>query len=91
MDAIWKLGSKGVAQYAPLDRDMSVDVVVIGAGITGLTTAMALAEAGQHVMVLEALSVGAGVTGVLPEISMPPWRPGRRRFAASGVMRWPVR
>ncbi len=63
MDAIWKLGSRGVAQFAPLDRDMSVDVVVIGAGITGLTTAMALAEAGQHVMVLEALSVGAGVTG----------------------------
>lgn len=39
------------------------DVVVVGAGITGLTTALLLSRAGKHVVVLEARSVGAGTTG----------------------------
>jgi glycine/D-amino acid oxidase-like deaminating enzyme/nitrite reductase/ring-hydroxylating ferredoxin subunit len=40
-----------------------VDVAVIGAGITGLTTALLLAETGATVTVLEADRVAAGVTG----------------------------
>ncbi|RZQ60216.1 FAD-dependent oxidoreductase [Amycolatopsis suaedae] len=40
-----------------------VDVVVIGAGIAGLTTAYELATAGRTVAVLEAATVGAGVSG----------------------------
>ncbi|HEY0450063.1 FAD-dependent oxidoreductase [Actinophytocola sp.] len=39
------------------------DVVVIGAGIAGLTTAYLLAEAGRPVLVLEASTVGGGVSG----------------------------
>ncbi len=37
--------------------------VVVGAGITGLTTALLLAQAGRTVCVLEALTPGAGATG----------------------------
>ncbi|MFC7493935.1 MULTISPECIES: FAD-dependent oxidoreductase [unclassified Nocardioides] len=39
------------------------DVIVIGAGITGLTTAALLARAGRSVAVVEARYVGAGTTG----------------------------
>ncbi|MEJ1089556.1 FAD-dependent oxidoreductase [Microbacterium sp. Mu-80] len=39
------------------------DAVIVGAGLTGLTTALLLARAGRTVAVLEARSVGAVTTG----------------------------
>jgi glycine/D-amino acid oxidase-like deaminating enzyme/nitrite reductase/ring-hydroxylating ferredoxin subunit len=52
---------------APARRASSLpseaDVVVLGAGIAGLTTAHLLAEAGRSVLVLEANEVAAGVSG----------------------------
>jgi glycine/D-amino acid oxidase-like deaminating enzyme/nitrite reductase/ring-hydroxylating ferredoxin subunit len=51
------------ARYPPLDGDQTVDVAVLGGGITGLTTALLLAQRGARVAVLEADRVGGGVTG----------------------------
>jgi glycine/D-amino acid oxidase-like deaminating enzyme/nitrite reductase/ring-hydroxylating ferredoxin subunit len=48
---------------APLDRDVRVDVAVLGAGIVGLTTALLLERQGARVAVLEARRVGAGASG----------------------------
>ena len=47
----------------PLDRDIGADVVVVGAGIVGLTTALLLEREGMDVAVLEMRRVAAGATG----------------------------
>ena len=47
----------------PLDGDRRADVVVIGAGFTGLSTALHLAEQGTDVVVLEANEPGWGASG----------------------------
>lgn len=46
-----------------LDGDTSADVCVVGAGFTGLSTALHLAERGRSVVVLEANAVGWGASG----------------------------
>ncbi len=45
------------------DGPRSAEFIVVGAGITGLMTAVLLARAGRDVMVVEARSVGACATG----------------------------
>jgi len=47
----------------PFPGDQRCDVAVIGAGLTGLTTALLLARAGSRVVVLEGRRVGSGATG----------------------------
>lgn len=49
--------------YPALNDDKAADVVIIGAGITGLTTAYMLKRAGLTVCVLEKDSVGGGTSG----------------------------
>jgi glycine/D-amino acid oxidase-like deaminating enzyme len=48
---------------APLHGDTTADVVVIGAGFTGLAAALHLAEAGTDVLVLEGVEPGWGASG----------------------------
>src|ERR687894_2147570 len=51
------------AASPPLAGDVTVDVAVIGAGITGLSVAALLKRAGARVAVVEAGRVASGVTG----------------------------
>jgi len=52
-----------VTDYAPLRGAQHADVCVIGAGFTGISSALYLAERGYKVHVVEANKVGWGATG----------------------------
>src|SRR5512134_1491794 len=60
--SVW-LATTEPSTFPTLDGDLDVDVVVIGAGITGLTTAVLLQRDGARVAVVEARKVGGGTTG----------------------------
>jgi glycine/D-amino acid oxidase-like deaminating enzyme len=47
----------------PLSGDAACDVAIVGAGLLGLSTALALAGRGARVVVLEAAAIGAGASG----------------------------
>jgi glycine/D-amino acid oxidase-like deaminating enzyme/nitrite reductase/ring-hydroxylating ferredoxin subunit len=50
-------------EFSQPARDLTADVVVVGAGITGITTALLLAQAGVSVALVERRSVGGFDTG----------------------------
>jgi gamma-glutamylputrescine oxidase len=47
----------------PLDGDLTVDVAIIGGGITGVSAALHLAERGYNVALLEGEDIGWGASG----------------------------
>lgn len=60
---LWSTLVDEIPSYLTLNQNLNVDVCVIGAGFTGLSAALHLAEYGQRVCVLEAHTVGAGGSG----------------------------
>jgi glycine/D-amino acid oxidase-like deaminating enzyme/nitrite reductase/ring-hydroxylating ferredoxin subunit len=62
MTAVWNVAPVE-RSYAALNRDLKVDVAIIGGGVTGLSTAVRLVEEGRKVVVLESGRVGRGSSG----------------------------
>ncbi len=62
MTSLW-LARARRANTDPYPAGEHVDTIVVGAGITGLTTALLLGRAGMRVAVLEARRIGAAATG----------------------------
>ena len=60
--ALW-LDDTPSTSYPRLDGERTVDVAVIGGGITGLTTALLLARQGMSVCLLDQNRIGTGTTG----------------------------
>ena len=59
--SVWA-ASAPLAKYPPLQENLHTDACIVGAGISGLTTAYALAKAGREVVVLDDGPVAGGMT-----------------------------
>ena len=59
----YRATANSFASQPPLAGDASADLVVIGGGFTGMAAALAAAEDGRKVVLLEAESVGHGASG----------------------------
>lgn len=62
-NSLWAKTAPAINACSPLREDISCDVTIIGAGFTGLRAALALAEAGSRVVVIDAGDVGWGASG----------------------------
>ena len=87
--SLWAAVSPAGPPCAPLRGDAEADVVVIGAGFTGLSTALNLRKAGIEVLVLEAAVPGWGASGrnngqVIPTLSRPDPQDIEARFGETG-------
>jgi len=61
MDSVW-MKTAGLPQFAPLDRDIHTDVLVIGGGMAGVLCAYQLARSGVDYALIEAGRIGGGIT-----------------------------
>jgi glycine/D-amino acid oxidase-like deaminating enzyme len=72
--SLWYATAAAAPATTPLAGEARADVAVVGAGYTGLSCALHLAEAGANVVVLEAGEIGEGASGrnngqVIPTLS----------------------
>lgn len=63
VNSLWKVTATKGVDSPRLTEDLTCDVVIVGGGYTGLRAALALAEHGTDVVVLEAHEVGWGASG----------------------------
>ncbi len=61
--SLWQAITPAGPQHAPLDQDQRCSIGIVGGGLLGLSAALALAEAGEDVIVLEAADIGWGASG----------------------------
>lgn len=62
-DSLWAASADAAPATPPLSADAAADVLIIGAGFTGLCAAIELAEAGRSCIVVDAAEPGWGASG----------------------------
>ncbi|MDX2155020.1 MAG: FAD-binding oxidoreductase [Hyphomicrobiaceae bacterium] len=87
--SLWAAATPPGPALPALEGDATADVVVIGAGFTGLSTALHLARKGIDVTVVEAAEPGWGASGrnngqVIPTLTRPEPEDIVRRHGAAG-------
>lgn len=61
-ESLWFPMGSSPPRYPRLEESITTDVLVIGGGITGLSAALKLLDAGRRVVLLEARTLGGGTT-----------------------------
>ncbi len=61
--SLWQAITEPYIPANKADGDITYDVVLIGGGITGISTAWLLQQAGKNCLVIEARNIGFGTTG----------------------------
>ena len=77
MKCIWELSAAPAPSGTSLETDLHCDVLIIGGGYSGLSTALHLKDTGLNVALIEAHSIGWGASGrngghVIPLIRLDP-------------------
>ncbi|WP_027813288.1 NAD(P)/FAD-dependent oxidoreductase, partial [Burkholderia cenocepacia] len=62
-DSLWSATAAPAPDTPALDASVSCDVAIVGAGFTGLSTALHLAERGVNVRVIDGAQPGWGASG----------------------------
>ena len=70
--SLWQDTTPGIEEHSSTTNSTSFDVIIAGAGITGLTTGLLLQKAGKSVLIAEAHSIGFGTTGGITAIGCAP-------------------
>ncbi len=63
MVSLWQDKAPGFTPGSVADPEFIYDVIIVGGGITGISTALSLQEAGKKCLVLEKENLGYGTTG----------------------------
>jgi glycine/D-amino acid oxidase-like deaminating enzyme/nitrite reductase/ring-hydroxylating ferredoxin subunit len=61
--SLWQKNTSGAAASDGLDTSRTFDALIVGAGITGVTTALLLQKAGRSCILVDAHNPGYGTTG----------------------------
>ncbi|MDJ0812880.1 MAG: FAD-binding oxidoreductase [Woeseiaceae bacterium] len=88
--SLWAATTARPEPYPLLQGRVDADVCIVGGGIMGLSTALALAERGTSVALLEAAEIGWGASGrnnglVAPGLKRDPWQVRRMLGAERGA------
>lgn len=81
-NSLWRETAVAAPAFGSLAGDQICDVVVIGGGYTGLSTAYYLAKAGLSPVVLEATRIGSGASGRNGGVVSGKFRPAFKDIAA---------
>jgi glycine/D-amino acid oxidase-like deaminating enzyme len=93
--SVWTVSAEPAPETRPLQGDRRADIVVVGAGYTGLSAALHAAERGADVVALDAAEPGWGASGrnggqIIPGLKHEPDELEHRYGEATGRRMWQI-
>ena len=93
--SVWAEAAEPAPEARPFEGDRRADVVIVGAGYTGLSAALHLAERGADVVTLDAAEPGWGASGrnggqIIPGLKHDPDELERMFGAETGRRMWQI-